>query len=206
MPAEIKKKFDAILAREKQMAKSIALKAMPSKPLSVWEVLIPVVFILGYMRSKADRDIFSQNMLFTKKMALEAALDMLKTKKSKAAALMQIELKTKELLCSLPDGIYSDDIRQEQLGEINLLIDHYALLLGAGGEDYASLVVSSYRTGKDYALFNDMLASAEKKVTEAARQTLGHQADNDMAAKIEKIIDDLRRKEVETIFGPHRRH
>ena len=71
MSTGLKKKADLILSREQRMARAIALKAIRPKPFSVWEVMIPVIFIMGYMKAKADREVFTQNILFTKKLALE---------------------------------------------------------------------------------------------------------------------------------------
>jgi hypothetical protein len=201
MPSGLKKKFDLILSREQRLARAIALKAIRPKPLSVWEVMVPVIFIMGYMRAKADREVFSQNMLFTKKLALEAALDMIRKETSQADALVKIEHKTKDLLSSVPDGIYSEEIRREQLKEIELLIAHFCRLIQAQGRDYAALVVNAYQSLDGYRRFNDQLAAAESAVTQAARRTLGHKTDEEMAAKIELAAERLRRQEAETIFN-----
>jgi hypothetical protein len=201
VPSGLKKKFDIILSREQRMARAIALKAIRPKPLSVWEVMIPVIFIMGYMRAKADREVFSQNMLFTKKTALEAAFDMIRKQTPKAEALMKIEHKTKGLLSSVPDGIYSEEIRREQLKEIELLMDHYGRLIQARGSDYAALVVHAYQSRDGYRRFHDQLAAAENAVTRAARRTLGHKTDEEMAANIEFAANRLRRQEAETIFN-----
>jgi hypothetical protein len=201
MPSGLKKKFDLILSREQRMARAIALKAIRPKPLSVWEVMVPVIFIMGYMRAKADREVFSQNMLFTKKLALEAALDMIRKETSQADALVKIEHKTKDLLSSVPDGIYSEEIRREQLKEIELLIAHFCRLIQAQGKDYAALVVHAYQSLDGYRRFNDQLAAAESAVTQAARRTLGQKTDEEMAAKIEFAAERLRRQEAETIFN-----
>ena len=40
-----------ILEHEVKLARSVAISYRPVRPFSVWEVLIPIVFILGYMRS-----------------------------------------------------------------------------------------------------------------------------------------------------------
>jgi hypothetical protein len=201
MPSGLKKKLDLILSREQRLARAIALKAIRPKPLSVWEVMVPVIFIMGYMRAKADREVFSQNMLFTKKLALEAALDMIRKETSQADALVKIEHKTKDLLSSVPDGIYSEEIRREQLKEIELLIAHFCRLIQAQGRDYAALVVNAYQSLDGYRRFNDQLAAAESAVTQAARRTLGHKTDEEMAAKIELAAERLRRQEAETIFN-----
>jgi len=203
LPAKLKKKFDLILSRERWMVKSVALQTIKPKPFSVWEVLIPIVFILGYMRSKEQREIFAQNLMFTKKLALEAAFEMLKRDRSKEMVMRRVASETASLLSSIPNGVYSDAIRQQQIGEVDLLIDHYCKLMRADGDDYAALAVNAYRTKMDYSDFQDKLASAERMVTQAARETLGHQTDNEMALRIETAIEKIRRQEIDTIYSAH---
>ncbi|MHC4458101.1 MAG: NF038143 family protein [Planctomycetota bacterium] len=198
----LKKKYDIILARERNLARSVALEAIKPKPFSVWEVMIPIVFILGYMRSKEQREVFSQNVLFTKKLALEAAYDMIQKNTSREAVIDRIKSKTDQLLSSVPANIYSKTIRQEQLKEIDLLIDHYSKVIQAEGEDYSSLVAGAYHNRDEFKAFQTRLKSAEEKVAQAARQTLGGNTDSAMAARIEQTVDKLRMAEAEKIFGP----
>jgi uncharacterized protein YcbK (DUF882 family) len=202
LPADLKKKFEIILSREQISAKYVALKALAPKPLSVWEVLIPILFILSFMKSKQDREIFAQNLLFTKKLALEAARDMIEKNKSRESVMDQIKSKTDHLISSLPDNLYSNAIRQEQVKEMDLLIDHYCKLIQAEGNDYDALVVSAYGNQAQYKAFHARLKDAEKKVAQAARQTLGVNTDSAMAARIEEAINKQRMAEVEKIFGP----
>ena len=194
------KNFKIISERERSMAQGLAVSLIRPKPLTVWEIMIPVIFILNYVKLKHSREIFTQNQMFTKKMALEAALDMKKKQMSKAAVMGQIQSKTKELVSTVPGGIYSDDIRQQQLKEIDLLIDHYLKLLNAEGRDYASLVTSAYSSAAEYNLFFDQLKMAETEVMEAARRTLGGQTDVATAEKIESITENMRAAEVNKIF------
>ena len=153
------------------------------------------------MRAKESREIFTQNLLFTKKLALEAAFDMVKKEQSREAVMARVRSQTERLLSSVPAGVYSDEIRREQIKEIDLLIDHYWRLIRAEGSDYAALVVNAYQTKEAYRAFHEKLRSAEINVTEAARRTLGVQADSDMAARIEAATDRLRLAEVEKIFN-----
>ncbi len=60
------------------MAQGLAFSLIRPKPLTVWEIMIPVIFILNYVKMKHSREIFIQNQMFTKKMALDAALEMKK--------------------------------------------------------------------------------------------------------------------------------
>ncbi len=201
MPADLKKKFDIILSREQALAKSVALTALTPKPLSVWEVLIPILFILHYMKSKQDRDIFSQNLLFTKKLALEAAFAMLKNGQSKEAAVAGVDSKTKGLVSSVPDGLYSEEIRSEQMKEIDYLIDHYCKLLEADGDDYGALIVNAYHRHDNYLAYLQGLKTAEDRVTRAARQTLGSRTDTQTLSRIKAATHKARTTQAERIFN-----
>lgn len=134
-------------------------------------------------------------------MALEAAFDMVKKDQSREVVMNRINSKTENLLSSVPDGVYSEAIRQKQLKEIDLLIDHYVRLMKVAGKDYPALVKEAYPTKAAYVALQEKLKAAEKQVTEAARQTLGTQTDLDMIARIEAATDRLRGEEVETIFS-----
>jgi hypothetical protein len=200
LPDDYYKKFKIIFERERSMAQGLAVSLIRPKTLTVWEIMIPVIFILNYAKMKQSREIFIQNQMFTKKMALDAALDMQKKNAPKETVLAQIESKTKELVSSVPGGIYSDDIRRQQLNEIDLLIDHFSKLLNAEGKDYASLVTSAYQSATEYQSFLNQLKSAENEVMGAARRTLGDQTDMETAAKIESITASMRTAEVKKIF------
>ena len=196
------KKYKIILEKEQSMARTLALSLIKSKPLTVWEIMIPVIFILNYVKLKHSREIFIQNQMFTKKMALDAALDMKKKDVPKDAVMAHIDVRTKELVASVPGGIYSDDIRQQQLKEIDMLIDHYGHLLNASGTDYTALVTHVYRSATDYSSFLEALQSAEKAVMSAAQRTLGSKADTDTAAKIESITASMRAAELNNLYSP----
>ena len=182
------------------MAQGLAASLIRPKQLTVWEIMIPVIFILNYVKLKHSREILVQNQMFTKKMALDAALDMKKKDLSKEAAMGQIQAKTKELLTSVPGGIYSDDIRRQQLKEMDLLIDHYSKLLNAEGQDYAALVTGAYPSAAEYSSFFSHLKMAETEVIGAAQRTLGSQTDMATAEKIESITETMRAAEVNKIF------
>jgi hypothetical protein len=199
--SDLKKKYDLILSHETAIARSVALAVIQPKPLSVWEVIIPILFIFGYMKSKETREVFAQNVLFTKKMALQAAFDMSKKGHTRESEMEQVISKTKELITSIPGGIYSAEIRQEQLKEIDLLVDHYCRLLNSEGDDYGSLVFDAYRTPEQLADFFKQLQKAEESVGRAARNTLGGDADTHTLEKMNAALKKSRLKETEKIFG-----
>ena len=201
MISELKKKYGMILSHESAVARSVALAVIQPKPFSVWEVLIPILFIFGFMRSREVREVFAQNVLFTKKMALRAAFDMLKKDHTREGEMERVRSKTKEMVASIPDGIYSDEIRQEQLKEIDLLVDHYCRLLESSGEDYDSLVFNAYQTPEQLIHFYEQLQKAEERVGDAAQSTLGADADTSTLERMRIALKKSRLKESEKIFG-----
>jgi hypothetical protein len=194
------KKFRMILDYEYALAKSVGLSLIRPKPLTVWDMLIPVIFILNFIKLKQSREVFIQNQIFTNTLALEATRDMFKKSKSREAVIITTKKKTKDLLTSVPGGIYSEDIRREQLKEIDLLMDHYGKLFEADGNDCPSLIVNAYSTQENYTAFLTQLKAVEKDVMNAAQRTLGPQADLQAASRLEELTDKVRAAEAIKIF------
>jgi hypothetical protein len=200
MISNLKKKYEMILSHESRVARSVALAVIRPKPFSVWEVLIPIIFIFGYMKSKETREVFAQNVLFTKKLALQAAFDMLKKGQTRESVMQRIRSTTREMIAEIPGGIYSAEIRREQLKEIDLLVDHYHRLLNSEGDDYDSLVFNAYRTPQRLADFFERLQKAEERVGRAAQSTLGANADTATLDRMNAALRDIRYKFTEKIF------
>jgi hypothetical protein len=202
MPAtETERQYHEILEQEVRLARSVAITAQRLRPFSVWEVLIPIVFILGYMRSRQQREMFVQNFIFTKKLALNAARDMRLDALSHDQVFERIETKTKKLLETLESNIYSEAIRQAQLAEIQLLIPHYQRLFDTECRRYADCITAAYPMRKAYVSFLDNLRQAENAVAAAAVKTVGDQADLEMVKRIETRSHQLRLKEADRFYS-----
>ena len=202
MSVKLKKKYNQLYNYERSIGSAVALRTIRSKPIGVWEFLIPIVFILYFMRNKQSREVFIQNYMFTKRLALDAAFKMLKKGQSREDVLSEIKKKTRALLTA-PETreIYSENIRQQQMDEIKLLLDHYRKLMDSDGHDYDGLIRDAYGSRKNYLIFHEQLSLAEKKVSDAARQTLGSKADVDALLRIEKTTDEIRQARIEKIFN-----
>ena len=194
-------KYENILAKERTLAKTVANAVIGQNPVAVWDVLIPIVFLFSFLKFKRARETFALNFMFTKKLALEAASDMIKKGEPKEEAIARIKDKTSHLLASDQKGIYSVKIRQKQMREVELLIDHYYKLLNAEGKAYPSMVKNGYGSRKDYAAFLKQLDQAEKEVNRAATQTLRTSSAPEIVSKMEEAADRVRSAEVEKIFG-----
>jgi hypothetical protein len=202
LPTILETKHENILAQEKALAKGVASVVIGQNTVTVWDVLIPIVFVFNMLKFKRAREIFTLNFLFTKKLALQGAFDMVKTGQSREDALAQIKDRTSQILASDKKGIYSIKIRQKQMREMEILLDHYFRLLNAEGKDHASMVKHAYRTRQNFAAFVKELEGVEKEVNRAASQTVGTASAPDIVSKMEETAGRLRAEQVETIFGP----
>ena len=202
LPTILDTKYENILAQENTVAKSVARSVIGESSVTVWDVLIPIVFIFNMLKFKRAREIFALNFLFTKKLALQGAFDMIKTGQSREDALAQIRSRTSEILAADKKGIYSIKIRQKQMREMELLLDHYSRLLNAEGKDYSSMVRNAYLSRKDYGAFAKQLEGIEKEVNRAASQTVKTTSAPDIIIKMEEATARLRAAEAENIFPP----
>jgi plasmid maintenance system killer protein len=202
LPTILDTKYENILAQENTVAKAVARSVIGVNSVTVWDVLIPIVFVFNVLKFKRAREIFALNFLFTKKLALQGAFDMIKTSQSREDALTQIRNRTSEILASDKKGIYSIKIRQKQMREMELLLDHYFRLLNAEGKDYVSMVKHAYRTRQNFAAFVKELEGIEKEVNRAASQTVKTASAPDIIIKMEEATARLRAAEAENIFPP----
>lgn len=201
LPTVLDTKYERILEQERSLAKRVANTVIEQPPITAWEVLIPIVFLYNFLRFRRVKEIFVLNFLFTKKLALQAAFDMVKKRGTKEEAIAWVKEKTGQVLASDQKGIYSSKIRQRQMREIELLIDHYDKLLNAEGKDYITMVKNTYKDQEDYAAFVVQLEQVEKEVIRAATQTLGTSSAPGIASKMEDATGKIRRVEIEKIFG-----
>ena len=201
LPTILDTKHENILAQERALAKTVASAVIGQSPITAWDVLIPIVFVFNVLKFKRAREVFTLNFLFTKKLALQEAFDMVKRGQSRDDALGQIRDRTSQILASDKKGIYSIKIRQKQMREMELLLDHYSRLLNADGKDYASMVKHAYRTRQNFSAFVKELEGIEKEVNRAASQTAGTASAPDIVSRMEETAGRLRAAQVETIFG-----
>lgn len=202
MPADITNSiYYEILEHEVRLARSVATTTRTVRPFSVWEVMIPIVFILGYMRGRQQRELFVQNFIFTKKLALQTARDIKQKSTPFEQAFERVKIKTQHLLEKVDKKVYSESIRQAQLAEMRLLITHYQRMFDTHGRRYAECITRAYPERADYLAFVRQLEKAEKDVTEAAILTVGESANRDMVERIESSTHKLRLKDADLVYA-----
>jgi len=200
LPTVLDTKRESILSKERSLAKAVTVAVIESPPITVWEITIPIVFIINFFRLKRTREIFTLNFLLTKKLALEATVDMIEKGQGKEEVIARIRDTTGDILASDTKEVYSQKIRQRQMKEIDLLIDHYRQLLEAEGKDYDSMMRNAYQTREKYAAFLGQLIQAEREVNRAAQQTVKSATASDLVSKMEKATERIRRAQAAKIF------
>ena len=192
MPTRAQKK-DWIDAHEQRLANFVARKVIDKPELSIWMILIPVIFVYFFYRLKKvteGRKEFAYNFMITRRRALDAAYDGLESGHSPDP----------DQLCrmsSSPAATYG-----EYAEWLNILLRHYKDLMTADGDSMEELIRSVYRTRANYLLFLHQLHRAEKQFNAALAPHLG-----DSIKEVEIIVKAMerqseayRRKEAEEIF------
>lgn len=202
LPTFVDTRYNAILSQERRLAKAIAKRVVKLPDVTVWVFMIPLIFIFNIFKYKRANEAFTLNFLFTKKLAVDAALGVVKKGLSRQEAVAQIEDKTSDILASDKKGIYSEKIRQKQMYEMNLLLSHYIKLLEVAGKSYESLVINAYKSKDNYHGFLRELASAEKTVNRIALQAVGRTKEaQEMISGMEEAAASLRTEQVDGIFA-----
>jgi len=202
LPAVVDTKYENILTRERKLAKAVARRVVKLPDVTVWAFMVPLIFLFNFLRYKRATEAFTLNFLFTKKLALEAALDVVKKGHGRQEALDRIHDKTTNILSADKRGIYSEKIRRKQMMEINLLLDHYIRLLEAEGKSYEAMMENTYQSIDNYQAFLRELALAEKSVNLTALQTVERTKEaQDMISEMEEAAQSLRTEQAEKIFS-----
>lgn len=202
LPTFLDTKYNIIHSQERRLAKAVARSIVKMPEITIWAFMIPFIFFFIFLRYKRASETFVLNFLFTKKLALDAALDIMKNDQSRQDVLARIEDRTSDILAADRGGVYSDKIRRQQMNEINLLLDHYLKLLDAQGNNYQSLVKDAYQTQDNYTAFLRELTLAEKAVNRVAIQTVGRgEAASELVLGMERAAEGIRAEQAEKIFA-----
>lgn len=190
----LEQKKEWILAQEHRLAGFVAGHVIENPQLSIWMILIPVIFVHFFYRFNKvtnGRKEFRHNFMITRRRALEAAFDGLESGKNPDPNQLC-------RLSSVPEAIYS-----EYTVWLKVLLQHYKDLLETEGNSGEDLIRSVYKTRSNYLLFLNQLKNAEKLFNAALTSHLDVSITD--ATTIIKTMEDqsasYRRQEAEKIFA-----
>jgi hypothetical protein len=193
----------AIWNHEVDQAKRVAQSLVDASGIKFgWRILLLPHFLIHYMFYKKNLILTRKNLLFTKRMAFDAAKE-IEGGASHAMQIRLIEIKTKKLIDKERKGYYTEKLRRKQLSEIALLIRHYQNLLNVKGKNYAELVRATYLSKQKYITFLNELKKAEQEVIQAAITSMKKGSRQERLAwfrRLEEATNEARREEVEQIF------
>ena len=184
-------KKELILNHEIAFAAHLARQVVQKPKLSVWMILIPIIFVFYFyqlQRYSEGRTKFIDHYLMSRRRVLD-----------EAAALVIAGVKPDiARLAALSD--VPEDARGLQGEVLTLLVEHFANLLRAEGEDFDDLVRSAYGVRTNYLLIMNRLNQAEKAVYAAVASRLEQEAAGMVVKTIEAASETFRREEAERIF------
>ncbi len=190
---DIEAKADMIVRYETHLARRLADKVISKPPLTVWYILMPIIFVYYFYRLNkysSSRKEFVGHYMRSRRQAVEAAAACVADDRPPAIDTLVAQTRTP-----------AEAMRQYQTFS-RVLVEHYTDLLKAAGHDYDTLVRSAYRTRGNYLIFLNRLGQVEKELDRALAPALTteHPSVGETIALIEKQSMRLRRAEAVRVF------
>ena len=168
-----------------------------------WRILLLPLWISDHIRFKKSLSLTRKNLLFTKRLAFDAAKEIFGGK-DRALEFRLIEIKTKNLLDKEKKGLYTEKIRRKQFAEIDLLIDHYLALFNSNRKAYGEMVKAAYSSKKTYQSFLSKLQKSEEEVIQASITSVRRGSKKDRTRwfqKVKSTSKKIKTAEVDMIFS-----
>ena len=189
----MQKKIKDILHAEELFAKKLALKVIDKPSLTVWMILVPIIFVyyfFRFQRFNSGRKRFAENYLISIRRALDEAVAVVENDRKPDPG----------SLASMSD--VPEAIRDKQAAVFKLMIEHYVDLLRSEGESVDALIRRVYQKRTHYLLFLNRLNRLEKDRNKALKPLLHEKTEgvDEVVERIEKFSETLRREMAEEIF------
>lgn len=193
MMTDILTKQALIEQYETSQARRLAACVIFKPPLTVWYILIPVIFVFYFYRLNKyanGRKDFVEQYMKALRTAISAAAE--------CAAGARAPVIEDVVAGSRPP----DEAKEAFKAYLRVLVDHYLDLFKANGDNYDTLLRKTYRTRSNYLLFTNRLHQVEKDLNRALRPRLEKENPSvgETIALIERQVVQLRRAEAERIF------
>ena len=166
-----------------------------------WKTVLVPSKTMAYLRSERILHQTRKKLLFTKKLAFNAAKEISRGN-DRAYEMGLIVMKTRKILEKQKKGLYTEKVRSRQMDEIEWLMDHYLRLLNSDGETYENSLKRAYSTPNKYLSFLNQLIKLEEEVfLEAVHGRKGSKKDRlGGFEKVHTISEKVRIRDAERIF------
>ena len=193
MAASLEKNYRIIEDHERQFAYMLASRVIQKPTLSVWMILIPIIFLHFFYRMnrfKTGREEFCEHYMVSRMRALDTAMASLKNREAPdieaVAAKAQIPPET----------------MKEYRELMRVMVGHYRDLLAASGDTFHQLIRSAYGTKTNYLLFLNRLNQVEKEMNASLKPHMEQTTEgfNETVKRIESRSEKLRRENADSVF------
>jgi uncharacterized protein (DUF1778 family) len=162
--------YDLIINAEEQFAREVTFGVLYQRPMSVWHYLIPGMFLIDFLRRGTAIRRYTETFIFPRKLALQAAHDLLNGHESTS-----IDEKNQAEIYNWLDShhLLSPELSRAQKTVVDVLAEHYTKLLQADGDSYDDLIEAAYTSRHDFQDFIHQIHTAEKEVDRAILTLVG---------------------------------
>jgi hypothetical protein len=157
-----------------------------------WQIILLPVYLYHVFKYRKNLRFTRKNMLYTKRLAFEAAKNIVQGK-DPAWELRQIEIKTKEVLNKEKKGYYTEKIRRRQLPEIELLVNHYRDLFSSKQATYSAIIREIFPSQGQYLNYLSALQKMEENVIQAAISSMHKGTKKDRRQWFQKVKETTRK-------------
>lgn len=190
---DMQEKINSILHAEELFAKRLALKVIERPKLSIWMILIPIIFVHYFYRFQkfnTGQKRFVEHYMISIRRALNEAAGVVEGRKKPDPV----------SLASVSD--VPEAIRGKQADVYAVMVDHYIDLLRSKGDDADALIRRAYQKRANYLLFLNRLNRVEKDRNAALKPLLYESTEgvNEIVEQMERSSEALRREAAEKIF------
>jgi len=185
---------ELILDHERAFAKQVAGDVIDKPQLTMWMIMIPVFFVFYFFQLKRYKNglkDFSQNFLITRQRTLDAVWEAATSKTS-------VDLESVVEKSDISSGV-KDQYRLW----IELLAEHFLLLIQARGDTYTELVRAAYKKKSNYLKGLKNLNRIEADFHQALAPHLpgDQQSIKTVIESMQGSVKELRRSQVAEIFS-----
>ncbi len=194
MEADLDLNRELILAHERRFAGYVAGEVVDKPVLAMWMILIPVFFVFYFYqlkRYKSGLKDFSENFLLTRKRTLDAVWE-------GATSRTSADLERVVELSDIPP-----EAQDQYRVWVELLADHYLLLIQVRGGSYDELVKAAYKKKSNYLQRLENLNQVEVDLNTALAPHLpgDEQTIEAVIESIQESVKRLRQSQSKEIFS-----
>lgn len=198
MPLSLDEKYEIIYSHEENFAYALAKRVVKKPEVSVWMILIPILFIHHAHKInqyKTGVKQFAGGILSSKKKALDKSYKEVSTGEELNYGtddyFPDVELKT----------LHERALGQKQAKVIRIMESHYKALFNTEGESMTELLRKAYGGTGDYRHYLNRMYEAEKELNRYLVENVHTNGDSiAVVRQIEKSCQELREEELKAFF------